>query len=88
MLQLFLQKIIMSEEELKVLVTNVTIAIQWYHGLLHMYEKTFLAPYHRKHISPWYKTSTAHKLHLEGLRELKYCLGLELGICIGLDRRF
>lgn len=29
----------MTEEELKVLVTNVTIAIQWYHGLLHTNEK-------------------------------------------------
>lgn len=75
MLQFFLQKITVTGEELKVLVTNVTIAIQWYHRLLHMYGKTLLAPYHRKHISPWYKTPTAHKLRLKGLRELDVAWG-------------
>jgi len=88
MLQFFLQKITVTGEELKGLVTNVTIAIQWYHRLLHMYRKTLLAPYPRKHISPLYKASIAHKLHLKGLRELKQCVGLELCICVGLDRGF
>lgn len=32
----FVQKITVTGVELKVPVTNVTIAIQWYHGLLHM----------------------------------------------------
>lgn len=32
----FVQKITETGEELQVPVTNVTIAIQWYHGLLHM----------------------------------------------------
>lgn len=88
MMQFFVQKITMAGVELKVPVTNVTIAIQWYHRLLHMDGKTSLAPYHRKHVSLWYKTSTAWTHHLKGLRELKYCSGLEWGIYTGLGRRF
>lgn len=56
--------------------TNVTIAIQWYHGLLHMDGKALLAPYHRKHISPWIQI-LQHMCHLKGLKELKYCSGFE-----------
>lgn len=62
----FVQKITVTGVELKVPVTNVTIAIQWYHGLLHMDGKKNLPPpYHRKHISPWNQTSTAHMCHLK-----------------------
>lgn len=82
----FVQKITVTGVELKVPVTNVTIAIQWYHGLLHMDgEKTFL-----HHITE--NTSHPGTRLLQHTcvtsRELKYCSGLEWGICMGLGWRF
>lgn len=58
------------------------------HATAYVCKIYFLQHIREKHISPWYKTSAARKLHFMGLRELKYCLGLHLGIYIELDIRF